>query len=335
MVKVLGIESSCDDTAASVVEDGRVLSDVIAGQATVHSPYGGVVPELAGRNHLLNIMPVVDKALEDAGVDLDDIQGIAVTRGPGLVGSLVVGLQFAKTLAAARNLPFVGVNHLRGHLLAARIEGDDLPLPEFPYMALLASGGHTGIYLVENEMEITCLGQTRDDAAGEAFDKVARLLGLGYPGGPLIDLMAESQGSKEQFPQSLRQRKSFEFSFSGIKTSVAQRVAQIPGGPDPDQVLAIVRGFQQAVVEILVRKITLAARSKQISTVVLSGGVAANKGLRKHAREVCERNDLELFAPPPERCTDNGSMIAYAGYLALRAGQRDSLDLAPLAGWPL
>jgi len=334
-MRILGIESSCDETAASVVEGDRALSDVVASQIPIHRPYGGVVPELASRNHLVKIVPVVEEALTRAGVGLGELDGIAATAGPGLVGSLVVGLQFAKTIAAARGLPFVGVNHLTGHLLAARLEDGGVPRPEFPYMALLASGGHTGIYHVEDASRVTCLGETRDDAAGEAFDKVSKLLGLGYPGGPIIDRLAATEGPAEEFPSALRRRTSFEFSFSGIKTAVAQHVARLGRKPDEGEIAAIARGFQRAVVEILVRKVVLAARQKQVPRVVLSGGVAANIGLRRHAIEVCGENDLELFAPPTNRCTDNGAMIAYAGLLALSRGERSPLDLAPRAAWPL
>lgn len=334
-MKVLGIESSCDETAASVIDDNVVLSDVVASQISVHKPYGGVVPELASRNHLVNIMPVIDTALEQANVTLSDLDGIVATSGPGLIGSLVIGLQAAKTLAMTLNLPFVGVNHLRGHMLAARIHDDTMAPPEFPYMALLASGGHTGVYLVKNDEDITCLGQTRDDAAGEAFDKVAKLLGLGYPGGPVIDRMARTPGDEFEFPQALRQRRSYEFSFSGIKTAVAQRVAKFDGPLSDEDTHAIVRGFQRSVVEILVRKVVLAAREKQIPRVVLAGGVAANSGLREHAAKVCAENNLELFAPPFKRCTDNASMIAYAGCLSLKAGRRSPFDIAPRANWPL
>lgn len=334
-MKVLAIETSCDETAASVVEDGRVQSDVVASQVAFHKPYGGVVPEIASRQHMAHIAPVIRKALLDAGTELNAIDGIAATSGPGLVGALLVGLQTAKSLAHARKLPFVGVNHLLGHLLAARIEEDGLDRPEFPYMALLASGGHTGIYLVKNEDDVTCLGSTRDDAAGEAYDKVAKLLGLGYPGGPIIDKLAAAAGPAREFPQALRQRRSYEFSFSGVKTAVAQHVAHLGGPPDDEEISAIARGFQQAVVEILVRKVTLAAREKQVRRVVFGGGVAANRGLRKHAAEVCAEQDLELFVPPFSRCTDNASMIGYVGYLALAAGKRTSLDVGPRANWPL
>jgi N6-L-threonylcarbamoyladenine synthase len=334
-MRVLGIESSCDETAASVVDGDRALSDVVASQIAIHAPYGGVVPELASRNHTFNIVPVIAKALARAGVGLEEIDGIAATAGPGLVGSLVVGLQTAKAIAAARGLPFVGVNHLAGHILAARMDDGAGRRPELPYMALLASGGHTGVYLVEDERRIVCLGETRDDAAGEAFDKVAKLLGLGYPGGPLIDRLAATEGPIEEFPSALRRRTSFEFSFSGIKTAVAQRVARLGRRPDADEIAAIARGFQRAVIEILVRKVVLAARQKQVPRVVLAGGVAANVGLRRHAVEVCGENDLELYAPPTGRCTDNAAMIAYAGLLALARGERSPLDLAPRAAWPL
>ncbi len=334
-MRVLGIESSCDETAASVIDGNRVLSDCIASQVDVHCAYGGVVPELASRRHIVSVLPVIATALSEAGVTLDDIDGIAATAGPGLLGSLVIGLQAAKTIAMAKKVPFVGVNHLRGHLLAARLlDNTGTPIPEFPYMALLASGGHTAIYHVRNWNDIECLGQTRDDAAGEAFDKVAKLLGLGYPGGPVIDRMAAQEGEMEEFPTAFRQRDNYEFSFSGVKTAVAQRVAQM-GRPSREQVDAIVRGFQKSVVDILVRKVVMAARSRQVDRVVLAGGVAANDGLRRHAAEVCATKDLQLFAPPKKRCTDNASMIALAGLLALQAGERSAMDLAPRANWPL
>lgn len=334
-MKVLGIESSCDETAASVVEDGVVLSDVVASQIDFHKPYGGVVPEIASRQHMANIVPVITEALKKAGVGLDDIDGIGATQGPGLVGALLIGLQMGKSLAAARGLPFVGVNHLKGHLLSPRIKGGDSEGPEFPYMALLASGGHTGVYLVSDETEIECLGSTRDDAAGEAFDKVAKLLGLGYPGGPIIDKLAREDGESHTFPQALRNRKSYEFSFSGVKTSVAQYVATLERPLAEGEIRRIAKGFQKSVIEILARKVTLAAREKQVKRVVLAGGVAANRGLRDQAAKVCSDLDLELFVPPMIRCTDNGSMIAYVSYLALRSGERSPLDVSPRANWPI
>ncbi|MBW2275917.1 MAG: tRNA (adenosine(37)-N6)-threonylcarbamoyltransferase complex transferase subunit TsaD [Deltaproteobacteria bacterium] len=334
-MRVLGIESSCDETAASVVDGGRVLSDVISSQVAAHRPYGGVVPEIASRKHLVSVVPVISEALDLAGAKMTDLDGVAVTAGPGLLGSLLVGTQVAKGIACSLDLPLVAVNHLRGHLLAARIPSDDAPRPEFPFMALLASGGHTGVYLVEAEDHIECLGQTRDDAAGEAFDKVAKLLGLGYPGGPVIDRLAADDGPAVTFPQALRQRDSYEFSFSGIKTAVAQHVKKLGREPDDAEVQAIARGFQRAVIEILVRKVTLAARARQVERIVLAGGVAANNGLRTHAAEVCAGLELELFAPPPERCTDNASMIAFVGEIALAAKEHAPLDLSPRANWPL
>lgn len=332
---VLGIESSCDETAASVVQDGRVLSDAVASQVAFHRPYGGVVPEIASRHHMINIVPVIRKALLDANIEMGDLDGVAATAGPGLKGALLVGLQTAKSIAAAASLPFAAVNHLKGHLLSARIEEDGIAIPDFPYTALLASGGHTGIYLVESEDKIACLGSTRDDAAGEAYDKVAKALGLGYPGGPVIDRLAAEEGDAVSFPQALRDRRSYEFSFSGVKTAAAQYIAKLGGPPSDEQIRAIAKGFQQSVVEILVRKVTLAAREKQIPRVVLGGGVAANKGLVAHATKVCASLNLSLFAPPPRRCTDNGSMIAYAGYLDLVRGKTDAFDISPFADWPV
>lgn len=332
---VLGIESSCDETAASLVSGGRVLSDVVASQVAAHRPYGGVVPEIASRHHMMNIVPVIQKALQEANVGFSDLDGVCATAGPGLKGAILVGLQAAKSIAAARSLPFLGVNHLKGHLLSARILEDGLLIPEFPYVALLASGGHTGVYLVEDEDNIACMGSTRDDAAGEAYDKVAKVLGLGYPGGPVIDRLAAQDGDAIAFPQALRERASFEFSFSGVKTAVAQYVAKLKTPLSEEETRAVAKGFQQSVVEILVRKVTLAARQKQISRVVLGGGVAANRGLANHAAEVCASLDLTLFVPPPRRCTDNASMIAYAGAIDLARGKTSPLDIAPLADWPV
>ncbi|MDJ0765236.1 MAG: tRNA (adenosine(37)-N6)-threonylcarbamoyltransferase complex transferase subunit TsaD [Myxococcota bacterium] len=334
-MRVIGIESSCDETAAAVVADGQVLADVVASQVDVHSPYGGVVPEIASRQHMIAVVPIIRAALSRAGLQIEDVDGVAATAGPGLLGALLVGLQVAKSLAATCDKPFIGVNHLRGHLLAARIKSDDIPRPAFPYMALLASGGHTGVYLVESDTEISCLGSTRDDAAGEAYDKVAKMLGLGYPGGPVIDRLAAEEGPLVPFPQALRDRRSFEFSFSGVKTAVAQYVKGLGRAPTPTDVRCIARGFQKAVVEILVRKVTLAARRYQIPRVVLTGGVAANKGLRQHCAEVCDELDLQLYLPPPSHCTDNGSMIAYAGYLDLLAGKESPIELSPRANWPI
>ena len=339
-MKILGIESSCDETAAAVVSEAGVHADVVSTQIATHQPYGGVVPELASRDHMRQISRVVSETMTQAQCDWSDIDAVVATQGPGLIGALVVGLQAAKTIAMARGIPFVGGNHLRGHMLAARIPGEANAIPAYPYIALLASGGHTGIYQVDAHDRITCLGQTRDDAAGEAFDKVAKVLGLGYPGGPIIDRLAQTPGDEVTFPQSLRQRRSYEFSFSGIKTAVAQYVANAMkahgDAPLPDEeLLAVVRGFQRAVVETLVRKTVLAAREKQIPRVVLAGGVAANSALRAHAQEACDDRDLQLFMPPRHRCTDNAAMIAWAGLLSFRDGMRTPLSASPRASWPL
>jgi len=334
-MRVLGIESSCDETAAAIIDDGRLLSDVVASQIATHRPYGGVVPELASRKHLTNILPVVEAALAEAGISLGDLDGVAATQGPGLVGALLVGLQFGKALARGRGLPFVGVNHLHGHLLAARIVAEGVPRPEYPFMALVASGGHTAIFEVRSDFDITCLGSTRDDAAGEAYDKVAKLLGLGYPGGPIVDRLAATAGPALSLPMALKERRSYEFSFSGIKTAVAQHVAKLGRRPTEEETAEICRGFQAAVVEVLVRKLTLAARERQVPRIVLAGGVAANKGLRRRAAEVAAELELELFVPPFSRCTDNGAMIAYVGYLHLARGDRHGFELAPRASWPL
>ena len=337
---VLGIESSCDETAASVVRLDRsgawVLSDVIATQVAEHAPYGGVVPEIAARAHLRVISPVVREAVL-AGGGWDSIDAVAVTAGPGLIGALLVGLQAGKAIALARGLPLVGVNHLVGHLLApfTRVQGEEHAQPTFPFIALLASGGHTALYRCDDAATIRELGATRDDAAGEAFDKVAKMLGLGYPGGPVIDRLA-AQGDPEAvtFPQAMRGR-SLEFSFSGLKTSVAQHLAK-HGQPDSEQGLRdLAAGVQHAIVETLVRKLLLAAQLEGVPRVVLGGGVAANRGLRARAAEACARAGVTLVVPPTRACTDNAAMIAYAGAVSLRRGHLDGAALDARATWPV
>jgi N6-L-threonylcarbamoyladenine synthase len=302
---VLGIESSCDETAASVVRLDRsgawVLSDVIASQVAEHAPYGGVVPEIAARAHLRVISPVVREAVL-AGGGWDSIDAVAVTAGPGLIGALLVGLQAGKAIALARGLPLVGVNHLVGHLLApfTRVQGEEHAQPAFPFIALLASGGHTALYRCDDAATIRELGATRDDAAGEAFDKVAKMLGLGYPGGPVIDRLA-AQGDPEAvtFPQAMRGR-SLEFSFSGLKTSVAQHLAKHGQPADEKALRDLAAGVQRAIVETLVRKLLLAAQLEGVPRVVLGGGVAANRGLRARAAEACARAGVTLVVPPAQ-----------------------------------
>jgi N6-L-threonylcarbamoyladenine synthase len=310
---ILGIESSCDETAAAVLRDGHtLLSNVINSQIAVHSPYGGVVPELASRNHLENIYPVVAAALSQAGVTLDDLDGLAVTQGPGLVGSLLIGLSFAKAISAVKGIPYVGVDHIVGHLLSPFLEKEQ---PEFPYIALVASGGHSSIFLVQDHTTIQTLGRTRDDAAGEAFDKVGKILGLQYPGGPVISRLAE-QGNPAAipFPRAWLGPDSLDFSFSGLKTSVANYVHQHQQKDEPFNIPDVCASFQEAVVEVLCKKALKAAKSHGISTVVLAGGVAANSRLRSVLQDLGAERSIKIFMPSLELCTDNAAMIALAGF---------------------
>ena len=324
-MRILGIESSCDETAAAVVtEHGEVISDVVASQIDEHAPYGGVVPELAARAHLRAILPVVREAISALPGGLDAIEGVAVTNGPGLVGALLVGVQFARTLAFARGLPLVGVNHLDGHLLAAHLRYEGAQPPPYPYVALLVSGGHTALYRVEAPNSIVILGQTRDDAAGEAFDKAAKVLGLGYPGGPVIDrLAAEGDPTAHRLPVPMASKATLDFSFSGLKTAVARHV-QRHGRPQNEAALAdLCASFQASVVQVLARKSVLACQREGVDRLVLCGGVAANRGLRARARALATKAGVELFVPPVRACTDNAAMIAYAGALRLASGECD------------
>jgi N6-L-threonylcarbamoyladenine synthase len=320
---VLGVETSCDDTAVAVLRDGReILANVVSSQDHVHSPYGGVVPELASRQHIQNIEPMLDAALEKAGVKVAELGGIAVTYGPGLVGSLLVGLCMAKALAYRWGVPYVGVNHLEAHLLAIRLEE---PV-EFPYVALLASGGHTLLYLVSDVGQYRHLGGTRDDAAGEAFDKVAKMMGLGYPGGRIIDQLAKTgDAAAIRFPRARFGRKdSYEFSFSGIKTAVSHFLKSAPPGLRQEDVAA---SFQEAVVDMLVKPAIRAACAYGVGRIVLSGGVAANSRLRQKMQEAAAADGIHTFFPAPKFCTDNGAMIALTGYEWLKRGRRDDYTL--------
>jgi N6-L-threonylcarbamoyladenine synthase len=334
---VLGIETSCDETAASVVEDGRgVRSDVVASQVLVHAEYGGVVPEVASRQHLATVVPVVCRALADAGVAPRDLDGIAATCGPGLVGPLLVGVETAKALAYAIGKPVVGVNHLAGHLAAVFLEHPKNPEPPpFPHLALLVSGGHSLLLRVDGPGRVKELGSTRDDAAGEAFDKVAKLLGLGYPGGVVIDRLAE-KGNREaiHFPRALPGREDLDFSFSGLKTAVAVRIRD-NGIPAEAQLPDFCASFQAAVVDVLTRKSRRALLREGLHDLLVCGGVAANRGLREALAAAAAEDGFRLYIPSPKLCTDNGAMIAAAGYRALMAGQRDSLDLSVDPGLPL
>ncbi len=332
---VLGIESSCDDTAAAVLEiyqpgNATVRSSVVANQDKVHASYGGVVPELASREHILSILPAIELALREAGCEFRDIGAIAVTRGPGLVGSLLVGLMCAKGLAQRMGMPMVGVNHLEGHLLAPLIENTIA----LPFLALVVSGGHTALYLVEEIGRYRRLGRTRDDAAGEAFDKVAKLMGLGYPGGRIIDELSRRGNPKKiRLPRARVKRAPLDFSFSGIKTAVALHI-QNNGARAiaPDDLAA---SFQEAVIDMLIRPTLEAAREFNVDTIALTGGVAANSRLRIRLGEAAQAEGRKLVAPSLKYCTDNAAMIALAGSYRILRGERDSLAVDAEANLPL
>lgn len=323
---VLGIESSCDETAAAVVQDGRtILSSIVASQVDIHRRYGGVVPELASRKHLEVIYPVVDEALKQAVGSLNDIDVIAVTQGPGLVGSLLVGLSFAKALSYVCGLPLIGVSHIEGHLLSVYLEKNP---PSFPYVSLLASGGHTALYYVSDYTNYHLLGQTRDDAAGEAFDKVAKMLGLGYPGGEAISQLAQ-QGNpgKIRFPRATISKDSFDFSFSGLKTAVANYICYCREGNMPISYEDTAAAFQEAVIDVLLDKTMKAAWQCKVQNVVAVGGVASNYRLREALYAATREAGFNVFIPNPALCTDNAAMIAVAGYYRFLKGQVSGLDL--------
>jgi N6-L-threonylcarbamoyladenine synthase len=337
-VRVLGIESSCDETGAAVVDEtGLVHADVVASQIKLHAPYGGVVPELAARAHVKNIGHVVRATLESLEGGLASIDAIAVTQGPGLVGALLVGTSLAKAMAWSLDKPLVGVNHLEGHLLAPflRRRPEDAPGLAFPYVALLASGGHTAIYRVDSPTEIELVGQTRDDAAGEAYDKAAKLLGLGYPGGPVIDrLAAKGDPAAHPFAVPMQRKKGLEFSFAGLKTALARKIER-EGVPADERTLAdVAAGFQEAVVRSLVETSIRACKELEVPRLVLTGGVAANSRLRALATSRCGEEGIALVIPPFSSCTDNAAMIAYAGVLELLEVGPDDLTIAPYSRDP-
>lgn len=314
---LLGLESSCDETAAAVLLDGeKLLSNVIDSQVDIHAKYGGVVPELASRRHLETVLPVVGQALIDAGISLDDLDGLAVTQGPGLIGSLLVGLSFVKAVSFVKKIPYVGVNHMEGHLLSPFLGNNK---PTFPYVALVASGGHSSIFLVSSPHDYKMIGRTRDDAAGEAFDKIAKVLGLGYPGGPVIAKLAlQGDSDKITFPRAWLETDSFDFSFSGVKTSVVNYVNRLRQKNARLDINDICASFQEAVADVLVTKTMRAARQLDVKNVVLAGGVAANQRLRALFSENGRQEKISVFLPPLEFCTDNGAMIALAGYHRFR-----------------
>ncbi|MFO7601655.1 MAG: tRNA (adenosine(37)-N6)-threonylcarbamoyltransferase complex transferase subunit TsaD [Candidatus Desulfacyla sp.] len=326
---ILGIDTSCDDTSAGVVIDGRsVLSSVVHSQVEVHHPHGGVVPELASRAHTRNIMPVVKTSLSKAGIRLEDLDGIAVTVGPGLVGALLVGLYYAKGLSYVSNIPLTAVNHLEGHILSIFLEEDP---PPFPFIALTVSGGHTSIYHVEGFGRYHLMGQTLDDAAGEAFDKVAKISGLGYPGGVAIEKTARNGDcDKILFPRAYMEKGSLDFSFSGLKTAVAlymKRWREDRKEDDQETTLAdIAASFQESVVDVLVHKAMTARSRTGVRSIVLAGGVACNLRLRERFLSAAADEGVRVYFPRPEYCTDNGAMIAAAGYHRLL--RRESADMS-------
>jgi len=334
--RVLGIETSCDETAAAVVESGRlILSSLVASQVDLHAQFGGVFPEVASRQHVRAIYPIVEGALQAAHLDLREVDAIAVTRGPGLPGSLVVGVNAAKGLALGSGLPLIGVNHLEAHIYSAWLyasDGEPPPAPEFPLLALIVSGGHTELVLMTAHLEYQSLGATLDDAAGEAFDKVGRLLGLPYPGGPSIQRAAETGDPQAfDFPRAWLEE-AWNFSFSGLKTAVLREVRRLEGRSHSLPVSHLAASFQAAVVDVLVGKTLRAAQAFGARQILVAGGVSANRALRKAFQE---RSSFPVHIPPISLCTDNAAMIASAGYFRYLQGQQDGLDIDVLPNWPL
>lgn len=330
---ILCIETSCDETAAAVIDDGRrILSNVVASQVDVHARYGGVVPELASRKHVEALPVVIEQALEQAGVALDDIDGFGATRGPGLLGALLTGLSTAKALAWSLDKPLVAVHHMEGHILAPLLEGE----LDFPFLALAVSGGHTHLYRVDGIGRYRILGQTLDDAAGEAFDKVAKLFGLGYPGGAVVDrLAAQGDAKAVVFPRPMLHKGGFDFSFSGIKTAVLQEVGPAPGELPTARLNDLCAGFQAAMIEVLTVKTLRAAESEGLTRIVVAGGVACNRGLRNRFGELARERRLDIRFPSPALCGDNAAMLGVPAHHYLRTGRLAGFDVEPLASWAL
>jgi len=339
-VHILGIDTSCDDTSAAVIRDGaRILSNVVSSQGDIHARYGGIVPELASRRHIEMIWPVVDAALKEAGTGLEDLSAVAVCHGPGLIGSLLVGCLFAKSISYSSDVPLIGINHLEGHIFTHFL-GE--VRPEFPFLSLVVSGGHTSLYRVDGFRKYRELGRTRDDAAGEAYDKVAKMLDLGYPGGPVIDRLAtEGDSEMVSFPRPFLPG-SLDFSFSGLKTAVRNHIEGAKSARGDRHLFQgstivndICASFQAAMVDVLVKKTSLAVKQEKVTRVTLSGGVAANKALRTRLRQLAVDEELEMYIPETGLCTDNAAMIAAAGHFSFKEGKFSDMGLNPRAYLPL
>ena len=333
-MRILALESSCDESAVAVLDDGRgLLSHVLHSQVDLHQAYGGVVPELASRDHVQRLLPLVERALAEAGTCADELDGVAYTAGPGLIGALLAGAALARSLGFAWGLPTLGVHHLEGHLLAPLLEPDP---PTFPHLALLVSGGHTMLIEARGLGDYTLLGDTRDDAAGEAFDKSAKLLGLPYPGGPHLARLAErGRAGRVVLPRPMLERPGLEFSFSGLKTAVLHAVRALPASAGEAERADIARGLQDAVVDTLIAKAVRAIDATGLDAIVVSGGVSANHSLRERLGSAARERGVRVYYPRPEFCTDNAAMIAVAGLARLAAGERDAPGIRARAQWPL
>jgi N6-L-threonylcarbamoyladenine synthase len=336
-MNILGIDTSCDDTSAAVINEKRVvLSNVVNSQVSLHHPYGGVVPELASREHVRNIVPVVNEAMSRADLAMEQLDGIAVTVGPGLIGSLLVGLYYAKALAFVRRIPMMGVNHLEGHILSILLEDN---APEFPFVALTVSGGHTSLFHVRGMGEYRLMGQTLDDAAGEAFDKVAKIMGLGYPGGAVLEELARSgRPDRIDFPRAYLAPDSFDFSFSGLKTAVSIYIRKWRNNRDISADVSeedIAASFQEAIIDVLSQKLLKAGEELGIDSLVLAGGVACNEALRRRLKEAAEKRRMAFYYPRSEYCTDNAAMIALTGCYRIMRGERSDLSIDVRSRYPI
>lgn len=333
---VLAIESSCDDTSVAIVkDDGYVVNQISANQDLAHAPFGGVVPEIASRNHSVSLLPLIDHVLQKSQLTWRDINGLVVTNRPGLIGSLIVGIVTVKAIAQSYKIPMIGINHLEGHLLAPFLKDDSYQPPQhfsYPYVALAVSGGHTSLYWVEDFGRYTVIGTTKDDAAGEAFDKFAKMLNLGFPGGALVDkFSAGADFKKYNFPRSLIAEDNLMMSFSGLKSSAARLIEKLSAEEIENQKADLCASFQEAIVDVLIHKLEKAAALYNCKKIIITGGVSANSRLRERAEALALRKKMVLVIPPIRYCTDNAAMIGYTGLLRLRRGERDQMDMGPFA----